>query len=61
MRKFYLLLFALSLPVFAGQQDNRKVTGNTQDIRWGKNWAGPELKAPAGIEGKVTLLVIWGG
>lgn len=60
MLKFYLLLFTLSLPVSAGQQDNRKVTGTTQDIEWGKNWAGPELKAPADIKGKVTLLVIWG-
>ena len=61
MLKFLLVTALLCLPLAAANQDNRKVEGSTQDIEWGKNWAGPELKGPADLKGKVTLLVIWGG
>ena len=58
------LLFAtllLCVPAHANQQDNRKVEGSAQEIRWGRHWAGPEIQAPSDLKGKVTLLVIWGG
>jgi len=61
MLKIFLATLLFSLPVFAGQQDNSKVEGSTQDIGWGRHWAGPEIKTPADMKGKVTLLVIWGG
>lgn len=66
MIKILLTLACLSLPAW-GDQNNVKVEGATTDIRWGKNWAGPELwagselKAPAELKGKVVLLKIWGG
>lgn len=61
MIKTLLLTALFALPAFAGNQDNSKVEGTTQDIKWGAHWAGPELKAPADLKGKVVLLKIWGG
>ena len=61
MIRLLLATALLCLPVSAGQQDNRKVEGTTQDIKWGKTWSGPKLDSPADLKGKVTLLVIWGG
>ncbi len=61
MFKILLTTALLCLPLLAADQDNRKVEGSTQDITWGKHWAGPELKSPVDLKGKVTLLVIWGG
>ncbi|MGJ8726339.1 MAG: hypothetical protein ACSHYB_17455 [Roseibacillus sp.] len=60
MLRLFLATALLCLPLSA-DQDNRKVEGSIQDIEWGTNWAGPKLKAPADLKGKVTLLVIWGG
>ncbi|MEM9079566.1 MAG: hypothetical protein AAGC74_02615 [Verrucomicrobiota bacterium] len=61
MLRILFTALLLSLTLSAGQQDNRKVEGTTQDIEWGKHWAGPKLKTHAGLKGKVTLLVLWGG
>ena len=61
MIKILLTITCFALPAFGGNQDNRKVEGTTKGIQWGQHWAGPELKAPADLKGKVTLLVIWGG
>lgn len=61
MLRIFLATLLLSIPVQAGQQDNTKVEGSTKEISWGKHWAGPEVKAPADLKGKVVLLVIWGG
>lgn len=61
MLKVLLTSLLLSLPIYAGQQDNSKVQGTTQNIDWGKHWAGPEVNSSADLKGKVTLLVIWGG
>ena len=61
MLKLLLASALFCLPISAGQQDNTKVEGSTQSIDWGKHWAGPEVKAPAALKGKVVLLVIWGG
>jgi len=61
MIKTLLLSAFFALPAFAGNQDNTKVEGTTQDIQWGAHWAGPEVKAPADLKGKVVLLKIWGG
>lgn len=61
MTRLFLAFAFLSLPLQGGQQDNTKVEGATKDIQWGKHWAGPELKAPDELKGKVVLLVIWGG
>lgn len=61
MIKLLLAITSLALPAFGGNQDNTKVAGMTKEITWGQHWAGPELKAPADLKGKVTLLVIWGG
>jgi len=60
MIRLLLTTALLCLPISA-DQDNRKVEGSTRDIIWGKHWAGPEVKAPVDLKGKVTLLVIWGG
>ena len=61
MLRIFLATLLLYIPVHANQQDNRKVEGSTQEIRWGRHWAGPEIQAPSDLKGKVTLLVIWGG
>ena len=61
MTRLLLALAFLSLPLLGGQQNNTKVEGTTKEIRWGQHWAGPVLKAPADLKGKVVLLVIWGG
>lgn len=61
MLRIILSSLLLCLPVIAGQQDNTKVHGSSKEIGWGKHWAGPEIKAPEDLKGKVTLLVIWGG
>lgn len=61
MLRLFLAFILSATSLIAGQQDNRKVEGTTQDINWGTHWAGPKLKAPAELKGKVTLLVIWGG
>lgn len=50
----------LVLPACA-EKEAAKVEGTTKDIRWGQHWAGPEVKAPADLKGKVVLLKIWGG
>lgn len=55
------LAFALLALPACGEKEADKVEGSTKDIKWGHHWAGPELKVPADLEGKVTLLVIWGG
>ena len=55
------LLAAFCLTFSACAEDAVKAEGSSKDIRWGQSWAGPELKAPAALKGKVTLLVIWGG
>ncbi len=60
MFKIFLAAVCMLLPACA-DQDNKKVEGTAKDIRRGQHWAGPELKAPADLKGKVTLLVIWGG
>jgi len=55
-----LLTAFLSLPACA-DTDSEKVEETTEDIRWGKHWAGSEVKAPADLKGKVVLLKVWGG
>ena len=60
MFKLLIATIFLSLPLYTGQY-NAKVEGSTEDIKWGKHWAGPEVKAPEALKGLVVLLVIWGG
>jgi len=60
MIKILLAAAFLALPACA-EKDAAKVEGSTKDIKWGQNWAGPELKDPADLKGKVVLLKIWGG
>ena len=60
MMRVFLLAAFLALPACA-EKDTAKVEGSTKDIQWGQHWAGPELKAPADLKGKVVLLKIWGG
>ena len=60
MIKIFLATACLALTACA-DQDNAKVEGSTKDIHWGNHWAGPEVKAPANLKGKVVLLTIWGG
>ncbi len=58
---FPIVYLALAvLPTWAAQ-NNVKVEGSAEDIRWGHHWAGPEVSSAAAMKGKVTLLVIWGG
>lgn len=61
MFRLILLTLFCTLTAHAGQQNNIKVEGTTKNIDWGQHWAGPEVKAPADLKGKVVLLVIWGG
>ncbi len=61
MLRSLLYSLLLTLPLHAGRQDNTKVEGSAKGIEWGLHWAGPEVKAPVDLKGKVTLLVIWGG
>jgi len=56
-----LVTLILALPLFAGQQDNQKVEGTSQDIQWGQHWAGPKIENSEALKDKVVLLVIWGG
>ena len=58
------LLLALLAPFasFAeGDAKNDVVEGSIDRITLGKHWAGPELKAPESLKGRVVLLKIWGG
>lgn len=55
-----LALALLALPA-CGEKEAGKVEGSAKDIKWGRHWAGPEVKGPDELKGKVTLLVIWGG
>ena len=54
-----LLLASVAAP--AAEEPSKDVEGSLAKVRWGKHWAGPELKGARSLEGKVVLLKIWGG
>lgn len=57
------LLSAFLLPMAAlAEGEKEKVeSGSTKEIKLGEHWAGPVLKGPESLRGKVVLLMIWGG
>ena len=54
-------LSPLTLAAEKRASSEAEIDGATSEIKWGKHWAGPELKGAKSLEGKVVLLKIWGG
>ncbi len=58
---FYVLLSSFSLIAHVNGDSVAKVDRMLSDVEWSEHWAGPKVKGSDVTEGKVTLVVLWGG